>query len=78
MNANELISMIETAGYATIEYTAPGDYKTCVAVKVDDAEQFKTDVKAAGAAKYVKGCKVDSMGKRKVVYFPSVLVEVEE
>ena len=91
MNA-KLINLIKVAGYEAREYTGRGDRNSCVASSVDSATQFQADLTLAAAdgegdnlptvkevAKLFKASKTDSLGKREIVYFPSVVwVEVEE
>ena len=90
MNA-KLINLIKASGYEAREYTGRGDRNSCVASSVDSATQFQADMTLAAVeggdnlptvkevAKLFKTSKVDSLGKREIVYFPSVVwVEVEE
>ena len=90
MNA-KLINLIRAAGYEVREYTGRGDRNSCVASSVESATQFQSDLTLAAAdggdnlptvkevAKLFKASKTDSLGKREIVYFPSVVwVEVEE
>jgi hypothetical protein len=80
-----------TAGYEAREYTGRGDRNLCVASSVESATQFQADMTLAAAdgggnlptvkevAKLFKVSRVDSLGKREIVYFPSIeWVEVEE
>lgn len=90
MNA-KLINLIKASGYEAREYTGRGDRNSCVASSVDSATQFQSDMVLAAAdggdnlptvkevAKLFKASKVDSLGKREIVYFPGIeWVEVEE
>ena len=86
----KLINLIKAAGYEAREYTGRGDRNSCVASSVDSATQFQSGMVLAAAdggdnlptvkevAKLFKASKVDSLGKREIVYFPIEWVEVEE
>lgn len=83
MDSNELIQLIEDAGYEAQSYSGRGMYgKECVGVDVDDDTEFAVDVMATAEPEdketvraLLKASSVDQLGKGYIVYFPRLAWE---